>query len=116
MAKVLSGSSITSGIAEGLYRAFGRGSAVVMPMLSAVYGALANSGNAASGRLMAWQVSLAAEAGLNLAAVLALQHAAALSLDMASPVRMSIVCALAGTPGRKRAAWRLMGSFGFFCV
>lgn len=60
---------------------------------------------------MSSQVSLAAGAGLNVAAVIALQQAAALSLNMVSPVRMSIVCSLAGTPGRERDAYRTMLPF-----
>lgn len=41
---------------------------------------------------------------MNAAAVVALQHTAALSLNMVSPVRMSIICDLAGTPGREGQA------------
>lgn len=108
MAELLSGSGIAEGLASGLFSAFGRWSIVLTPVISAVFGALANSGNAANGLFMASQVSLATEAGLNLAAVIALQHIAALSLNMVSPVRMSIVCSLAGTPGRERDAYRVM--------
>lgn len=111
MAEVLSGSGIAAGLAEGMFQTFGRASAILMPLVSAAYGALANSGNAANGLFMPSQVSLAVEAGLNVAAVIALQHAAALSLNMISPVRMSIVCSLAGTPGREREAWQIMMPF-----
>ena len=76
-----------------------------------MFGALANSGNAANGLFMASQARLAAEGGLNQALVIALQHVAALSLNMVSPVRMSIVCSLAGTPGRERDAYDAMMPF-----
>lgn len=60
---------------------------------------------------MASQASLAATAGLNVAAVVALQHMSGLSMSMFSPVRMAIVCGLAGTPGQERQAYRIMLPF-----
>jgi lactate permease len=116
MAEVLSGSGIAAGLAEGMFQGLGRASVIVTPLVSAAYGTLANSGNAANGLFMSSQVSLAIGAGLNVAAVVALQHAAALSLNMVSPVRMSIVCSLAGTPGREREAWRIMMPFAVATV
>ena len=111
MAELLSRSGIAGGLARGMYDAFGVWSVTVTPMISAVFGALANSGNAANGLFMPAQLSLATEAGLDVAAVVALQHAAALSLNMVSPVRMSIVCNMAGTPGHERDAYRAMLPF-----
>lgn len=111
MAELLSRSGIASGLARGMYDTFGVWSVTVTPMISAVFGALANSGNAANGLFMPAQLSLAKEAALDVAAVVALQHAAALSLNMVSPVRMSIVCNLAGTPGHERDAYRAMLPF-----
>jgi lactate permease len=111
MAELLSRSGIAGGLARGMYDTFGVWSVTVTPMISAVFGALANSGNAANGLFMPSQLSLATEAGLDVAAVVALQHAAALSLNMVSPVRMSIVCNLAGTPGHERDAYRAMFPF-----
>lgn len=111
MAEVLSRSGIADGLARGIFSSMGVWSIIVTPIISAVFGALANSGNAANGLFMASQQSLAAEAGLNVAAVVALQHASALSLNMVSPVRMSIVCNLAGTPGHERSAYRAMMPF-----
>jgi lactate permease len=111
MAELLSRSGIAGGLARGMYDTFGVWSVTVTPMISAVFGALANSGNAANGLFMPSQLSLATEAGLDVAAVVALQHAAALSLNMVSPVRMSIVCNLAGTPGHERDAYRAMLPF-----
>jgi lactate permease len=111
MAELLSGSGIAEGLARGMFAALDRWAIVVTPLISAVFGALANSGNAANGLFMASQVSLAMEAGLHLAAVIGLQHAAALSLNLVSPVRMSIVCSLAGTSGREREVYLLMLPF-----
>ena len=116
IAEVLSGSGIATGLAQGIYRALGDGAVVLMPLVSAAYGALANSSNAANGLFMPAQVSLAAAAGLDLAAAVALQHAAALSLNIVSPVRMSIACSLAGTPGREREAYRVMLPFALSTV
>ncbi len=111
LAELLSRSGIANGLARGMFDTFGVWSVTVTPMISAIFGALANSGNAANGLFMPAQLSLATEAGLDVAAVVALQHAAALSLNMVSPVRMSIVCQLAGTPGRERDAYRAMLPF-----
>jgi lactate permease len=111
MAELLTRSGIAGGLARGMYEIFGVWSVTVTPLISAVFGALANSGNAANGLFMPAQLSLATEAGLDIAAVVALQHAAALSLNMVSPVRMSIVCHLAGTPGHERDAYRAMMPF-----
>ena len=111
MAELLSGSGIAQGLARGMFTLLDRWAVVATPMISAVFGSLANSGNAANGLFMASQVSLAVDAGLNVAAVIALQHAAALSLNLVSPVRMSIVCSLAGTPGKERDAYRTMLPF-----
>ncbi|MBJ6128521.1 L-lactate permease [Microvirga splendida] len=116
MAEVLSGSGIAKGLAAGMFGALDRWAIVATPLISAVFGSLANSGNAANGLFMASQVSLATEAGLNIAAVIALQHAAALSLNIVSPVRMSIVCGLAGTPGREREAYRVILLFALVVV
>ncbi len=116
MAELLSGSGIAEGLARGMFETLGRWGVVLTPIISAVFGALANSGNAANGLFMASQVSLATEAGLNVPAVIALQHVAALSLNMVSPVRMSIVCSLAGTPGRERDTYRAMLPFAAVMV
>jgi lactate permease len=116
MAELLSGSGIAEGLARGMFETFDRWALVATPMISAVFGALANSGNAANGLFMASQVSLAMEAGLNVAAVIALQHVAALSLNMVSPVRMSIVCSLAGTPGQEREAYVAMLPFAIVMI
>lgn len=116
MAELLSGSGIANGLAVGIFAAMGDWAILLTPQLSAIFGALANSGNAANGLFMASQVRLAVEAGFSVPAVIALQHAAALSLNMVGPVRMSIVCGLAGTPGREREMYRVMLPFALVVV
>src|SRR5438045_6729797 len=111
MAEVLSGSGIASAVAAGMFTVLGQWAVVVTPFVSAVFGSLANSGNAANGLFMASQVRLASDAGLNVGAVIALQHAAALSLNMISPVRMSIVCGLGHAAGKERELYRIMLPF-----
>ncbi len=116
MAEVLSGSGIATGIAQGLFQALGRAAVVALPLVSAVYGLLANSSNGPNGLFMAAQVSLATEAGLGLAAAVALQHVAAFSLNIVSPVRISIACSLAGTLHHERDAYRAMLPFALSAV
>ncbi|HEY4375078.1 MAG TPA: L-lactate permease [Burkholderiales bacterium] len=111
MAELLSASGIAAALARGLFENFGRWSELVIPLVSGVFGALANSGTAANGLFMSSQVSLATEAGLNLAAVIALQHVSGLALNMVSPVRMSIVCSVGDAPGREGEVYRAMLPF-----
>ncbi len=113
MAELLSGSGIAEGLARGVFEAFGHWAIVITPIISSIFAAMVNSGNASNGMFMASQVSLATEAGLNVAAVIALQYVAGVSLTLVSPVRMSIVCSLAGTPGREKDAYRAMLPFAF---
>lgn len=106
MAELTAGSGIAASLASGTFQAFGKWAQLIIPQFSSIFGSLANSANAANGLFMASQVSLAGAAGLNVAATVGLQHAAALSLNMVSPVRISIVCGLAGTPGREHEIYR----------
>ncbi|MGG7581921.1 L-lactate permease, partial [Rhizobium sp. Nf11,1] len=111
MAELLSSSGIAAALGEGIHSAAGGGALTWLALVSAVFGALANSGNAANGLFMSSQVSLAKEAGLNVAAVIALQHTAALALNLISPVRMSIVCNMAGCRGQEPTVYRAMLPF-----
>ncbi len=71
---------------------FGVWSVTVTPMISAVFGALANSGDAANGLSVSSQLSPCDRGPASTSPQpSSLQHAAALSLNMVSPVRMSIV-------------------------
>ncbi|CDI11986.1 L-lactate permease [Agrobacterium pusense] len=111
MAELLSSSGIAAALGEGINSAAGGGALTCLALVSAAFGALANSGNAANGLFMSSQVSLAKEAGLNVAAAIALQHTAALALNLISPVRMSIVCNMAGCRGQERTVYRAMVPF-----
>jgi lactate permease len=111
MAEVLRGSGIADSLAQGIFDAFGRWAFIAAPMNSNVFGALANGSNAANERFMASQIRLAAEASLDVGAAVALQSAAALSLNMVSPVRASIICSLANMPRREREVYQLMHPF-----
>lgn len=111
MAEVLSVSGIAAALARGLSAALGPSAVMMTPFLAGTFGAITNSGNAANGLFMASQVTLATAAGLNLPAVVALQHISGLTMSMFSPVRMAIVCSLAGAPGQERLAYRMMLPF-----
>jgi len=111
MAEVLSLSGIAGGVAQGLFDSLGKWAILLTPAISGIFGAIANSGNAANGLFMASQTTLAIKASLSVASVIALQHVSALSLNMVSPVRMSIVCNLAGTPEHERKAYLAMMPF-----
>lgn len=111
MAEVLSISGIAAGIAQGLFRSLGQWAVIVTPLLAGTFGVVTNGGNAGNGLFMASQVDLATAAGFSVAMVAALQHVSGLSMSMFSPVRMAIVCSLAGTPGMEKAAYRVMLPF-----
>ncbi len=108
MAEVLSISGIAAGMAQGLFRSLGQWAVIVTPLLAGTFGVVTNGGNAGNGLFMASQVDLATAAGFSVAMVASLQHVSGLSMSMFSPVRMAIVCSLAGTPGMEKAAYRVM--------
>ena len=111
MAEVLSVSGIAAGLAHGLFRSLGESAIAVTPFLAGTFGVVTNGGNAGNGLFMASQVDLATAAGFSVAFVAALQHVSGLSMSMFSPVRMAIVCGLAGTPGKERDVYRVMLPF-----
>ncbi len=111
MAEVLTKSGIAAALAEGLFAALGGWAILVTPVLAGLFGGLTNSGNASNGLFMASQIRLGTAAGFHLGSVAALQHISGLTMSMFSPVRMAIVCGLAGTPGRERDAYRVMLPF-----
>ncbi|OJU46908.1 MAG: hypothetical protein BGN99_19110 [Alphaproteobacteria bacterium 65-37] len=111
MAEVLSLSGIAAGLAQGLFKSLGEGAIAVTPFLAGTFGVVTNGGNAGNGLFMASQVDLAKAAGFSVAFVASLQHISGLSMSMFSPVRMAIVCGLAGTPGMERDVYRVMLPF-----
>jgi lactate permease len=108
MAEILSGSGIAGALATGVYDVAGRWALLATPLLSGTFGLLTNGGNAPNGLFMSSQINLARLAELSIPAVIALQHFSGSMMSMFSPVRMAIVCGLAGTPGHERAAYRDM--------
>jgi lactate permease len=108
MAETLAGSGIAGALADGLFSTAGRWALMLTPLLSGVFGLLGNSGNASNSLFMASQVSLAKLASLTVPAVIALQHFSGSMVSMFSPVRMAIICGLAGTPGQERTVYRAM--------
>jgi lactate permease len=111
MAELLANSGIAGSMAGAAFDTMGRGALMLTPFLSGGFGLLANSGNAPNSLFMASQIALATNAGLNVAAVTALQHVAGTSMSMFSPVRMSITCKLAEVPGTERDTFRIMLPF-----
>lgn len=106
MAEMLIASGIGRAMAQSIANTL-QGAAVLMtPLVAGGFGLLTNSGNAANGLFMSSWVSLAAQAGLNVAAVATLQHVCGVAMTLFSPVRMSIAISLAGAPGTERAIYR----------
>lgn len=111
MAEVLAGSGIAAAMASEVTATLGRQAVLIVPPLAALFGVLTNSGTAGNSLFMASQVTLAGEAGLPVPAVIALLHVTGSALSMFSPVRMSIACSLAGTPGQEGAGYRAAAPF-----
>ncbi|MGE0802835.1 MAG: L-lactate permease [Lautropia sp.] len=108
LAEVLASVGISQAFADALFVNLGEGAVLTTPLLSAAFGLLSNSGTAPNSLFMPSQVALAAQAGLSVPAVAALQHVAASSLGLFSPVRMSIAAGVAGGVGQERHVYRLL--------
>lgn len=111
MAEVLAGSGIAAAVAGEVTATLGRQAVLIVPPLAALFGVLTNSGTAGNSLFMASQVTLAEAAGLPVPMVIALLHVTGSALSMFSPVRMTIACSLAGTPGQEGAAYRVAAPF-----
>lgn len=121
MAEVLSGSGIAQAFAHGVFAAMHKGAVLATPLLSGAFGILANSGSAPNSLFMPSQLALAAQAGLSIPAVAALQHVSGTCLSLFSPVRMSIAAGLAQGHGLERTVyaqifWFAVASFGVLFV
>lgn len=112
MAEVLTASGISGAFASATFSALGEKAILVTPLLSGGFSILANSGNPANSLFMPSQVALAAQAGLSIPAVAALQHASGMCLGFFSPVRMSIAASLAGGYGEERRVYGQLLPFG----
>lgn len=105
MAEVLSAAGITQAFAKGLFDSMREQAVLLTPLISGVFGILANSGNAPNSLFMPSQVSLAIQAGMSVMAVAAIQHVSGTSLSIFSPVRMSIAAGMAGGIGQERSVY-----------
>lgn len=111
MAEVLNNSGISSLIATDLFKIFGTYAVVITPVISAFLGLLMNSGNAPNGLFMASQVSIATQLHLNVYSIAAIQHVAASSVGIFSPVRLVIVSQLTQGYSDVRSVKRLLFPF-----
>lgn len=105
MAELLSASGISLAIANGMFAALADGAVVATPLLASAFGILANTGNVPNSLFMPAQVALAAQAGLSIPMVAALQHVSGTSMGLFSPVRMSIAAGLTQGTGQERAVY-----------
>ncbi|HEV7369277.1 L-lactate permease [Arenibaculum sp.] len=106
MARIMADSGMAGALAAGLGQALGPYAVVSTPWLAGAFGFLAGSGNASNGLLMAAQAGIAAQSGLPLVQVAAIQNTAAAALTMLSPVRVAMGCALARQTDLEHAVYR----------
>lgn len=116
LAEILSSSGISQASADALAHKLGSLAVLISPLASAGLGILANSGNAPNSLFMPSQMALALQSGLNAPAVAAVQHVAATSLGIFSPVRMSIAAGLAKGAGQERAVYGVLLPYALCCV
>jgi len=105
MAEILTAAGISQAFARGMFEALQAQAILFTPVLSGVFGILANSGNAPNSLFMPSQVALALQAGFSVLAVAAIQHVSGSQLSLFSPVRMSIAAGLAQGAGQERAVY-----------
>jgi len=105
MSEVMSNAGISRAFAEGMFAALEAKALLLTPLVSGMFGVLANTGNAPNSLFMSPQLVLASQAGLSISAVAALQHVSGTSLSIFSPVRMSIAAALCHGYGQERTVY-----------
>lgn len=108
MAEILSGAGISQHFASGMYAVLHQWMVVFTPVLSGGFGMLTNSASAANSLFMTSQMHFAAQAGLSVPMVIALQHVSSCCMSMFSPVRMTIAASLNKTPGYERATYVML--------
>jgi lactate permease len=108
MAEILSGAGISQTFANGMFAVMQQSMVLLTPVLSGGFGILTNSGSAANSLFMTSQLYFAAEAGLSVPLVIALQHVSGCAMSMFSPVRMAIAASLNKAPGHERATYAMM--------
>jgi lactate permease len=105
LAEVLAAAGISAAIAAGLFANLGALGVLAAPLMSIGLGVLTNSGSAGNSLFMSSQVAMAAQANLSVPATAALQHVAASSMSLFSPVRMAIAASLAHGQGQERRVY-----------
>lgn len=105
MAQLMAKSGITDAIALALHDGLGPMTVLIVPLLAGVFGFITGSSNAANGLLMKAQVAFAAEAGLDVGWIAAVQNTAAAAMTMLSPLRVAMACALAGRTDLERSVY-----------
>lgn len=108
MAEVMTAAGISQAIAGGMFALFGQHAINVAALVSAALALLSNSGNMPNSLFMSAQVATAAQAGLNIQAVAAVQHIAGASMCLFSPVRMAIASSLAKGSGDERQVYAML--------
>ncbi|MGE8046912.1 hypothetical protein ACQKPT_01205 [Pseudomonas monteilii] len=111
MAEMLSTAGISQAFAQGMFASLHAGAVLATPIISGVFGILANSGNAPNSLFMPSQLALATQAGLSVPAVVALQHVSGTCLSLFSPVRMSIAAGLANAHCQTRRVYKQLLGF-----
>lgn len=111
MAEILSGAGISQTFANGMFAVLNQWMVLVTPVLSGGFGILTNSGSASNSLFMSSQLYFAAQAGLSIPLVIALQHVSGCAMSMFSPVRMTIAASLNKAPGHERATYAMMMPF-----
>ena len=116
LAEVLSAAGISRAIAARTFATLGEFGLLAAPLLSSGLGVLTNSGSAANSLFMSSQVAMAAQASLSVPAAAALQHVAASSMSLFSPVRMAIAASLADGQGRERQVYAGLAPYAAACI
>ncbi len=116
MAEVLTGAGISQAFAAGLFDTLRDGALLATPLLAALFGILANSGNAPNSLFMPSQVALAVQAGLSVPAVAALLHVAGTSMSLFSPVRMAIAAGMCHGVGDERRVYAQLLPWAGACM
>jgi lactate permease len=105
LAEVLAAAGIAKAIAAGTFATLGAFGVLAAPLLSIGLGVLTNSGSAANSLFMSSQIAMSAQANLSIPVTAALQHVAASSMGLFSPVRMAIAASLAEGQGMERRVY-----------
>ena len=108
MAEVMTAAGISHAIARGMFDLFGQQAINVAALMTAALAMMSNSGNMPNSLFMSAQVATAAQAGLNVQAVAAVQHIAGAAMCLFSPVRVAIAASLTNGSGEERQVYAML--------